>query len=68
MELITDLAGHVDKDPEPKRMDLNPLASPPEAEIPNNPRPGPRLRIAGLPPPVEHGEARAVHCRAWPAG
>ena len=50
LELIGDLASHVDKEPEPKRVDLNPVAPPGEA-IANTPVPGPDFEADGSRPP-----------------
>ena len=41
MELVDDLASHVDKDPEPKRPDLDPVGGAPRSEIAHLKVPGP---------------------------
>jgi hypothetical protein len=51
LELIGDLGGHVDKEPEPKRVDLNPVAPAPSEAIPSNPVPGPDFESTGSRPP-----------------
>ena len=52
LELIADLAGHADQDPDPKRADLDPVAAPSrEAALPTHPAPGPDLAPGGRRPP-----------------
>jgi hypothetical protein len=50
-ELIGDLGSHVDKEPEPKRMDLNPVAPPAGEAIASTPVPGPDFEAEGSRPP-----------------
>ena len=59
-ELITDLAGHVDKTPRPKHLDLKPIAAAPAEEIPSKPVPGPDFQADGSGPPW--GTAQPVLC------
>jgi predicted PurR-regulated permease PerM len=60
LELITDLAGHVDKQPVANHLDLQPVAADPEEEIPNKPVAGPDFQPDGSGPPW--GTAHPVLC------
>ena len=51
LELIEDLASHVDKEPSGKKLDLKPVSPGPGEAIPNNPVPGPDFQPTALGPP-----------------
>jgi predicted PurR-regulated permease PerM len=57
LELISDLGGHVDREPDPRRPDLDPIALPArETALPNRPVPGPDFKADSSTPPWSTAE------------